>query len=364
VAQCRTQVIHPILQNPALARTEAQRRGLDILRILQALLDLGNPTENAPEHFSLSTHEIWDLQHHHRSLILHLYVLLPILFLTRQQWPYRAKLGRVGRTLLIELLSLRHHRDAARPDPTHAQYFGHLWTGRKMMASSQAADWADTLSIWIQPNGTLARKLGHLEGQEETGEAPTDLEHQALMDQDSQRLGLTFLNLLSTAPESNPMQDHIWKDFMLALSFSGDLLTSLTHAIAIPLADDLTIASLQGAESLYRELEVKPWTPNEIEVPTMITLLISEGLLSQMLVKTRLYSQGEGSQFNTDAAALLLTLSLRANTTDLRIRMELSRAIHTLSVEGDVPIFDLLTGWLEDALLRFPWIWPEQYPYL
>jgi len=145
---------------------------------------------------------------------------------------------------------------------------------------------------------------------------------------------------------------------MLALSFSRDLLTSLTHAIAIPLADDLTIASLQGVESLYRESEVKPWTPDEIKVPTMIALLISEGLLSQMLVKTRLYSQGKGFQFNTDAAALLLTLNLSANTTDLRIRMELSRAIHTLSVEGDVRILDLLTGWLEDALLRFPWIWP------
>jgi len=181
-------------------------------------------------------------------------VLLPILLLTRQQRPYRAKLGRVGRTLLIELLSLRYHRDATRPDPTHAQYFAHIWTtpvpGRKMMASSQTADWADTLSTWIHPNRTLARKLGHREDQDETGEALTDLEHQALMDQDSQRLGLTFLNLLNTAPESNPMQDHICKDFMLAMSFSGDLLTSLTHAIAIPLADDLTIASLQGAESL------------------------------------------------------------------------------------------------------------------
>jgi len=38
--------------------------------------------------------------------------------------------------------------------------------------------------------------------------------------------------------------------------------------------------------------------------------------------------------------------------------MELSRAIHTLRVEGDVRILDLLIGWLEDALLGFPWIWP------
>jgi len=129
-----------------------------------------------------------------------------------------------------------------------------------MMASSQAADWADTLSIWINPNGTMATMLGHREDQDETVEALTDLEHQALMDQDSQRLGLTLLNLLSTAPEPYPIQDKIWRDFMLAMSFSRDLITSLTHAIATALAGDLTIASLQGAESLYREFEVKPWT--------------------------------------------------------------------------------------------------------
>ena len=69
---------------------------------------------------------MWDLQQHHRSLISHLYVLLPILFLTSQQKPYRAKLGRAGRTLLIELLSLRQNRAAALPDSNHAQYFGHL----------------------------------------------------------------------------------------------------------------------------------------------------------------------------------------------------------------------------------------------
>jgi len=302
VPSSRTQAIFPILKNLALTRTEAQRQGLDILQILHALLDIGNPTENVSDHLSLSTGEIWALQHHHRSLIHHLHVLLPILFLTHQQRPYRAKLGRVGRTLLIELLSLRHHRDAARPDPTHTQYFTHLWLtpvpGRNR-ASSQAADWADTLSIWIHPNGTLARKLGHREDQDETGEAPTDPEHLALMDQDSQRLGLTFLNLLSTVPEANPTQDNHWKEFVLAMSFSGDLLASLTHAIATPLADDLAIASLQGVESLYTELEVKPWTPDEMEVPTMITLLISEGLLSHVLVKTRQYSQRQEPQSNT-----------------------------------------------------------------
>jgi len=38
--------------------------------------------------------------------------------------------------------------------------------------------------------------------------------------------------------------------------------------------------------------------------------------------------------------------------------MELSRAIHILSGGGTGQILDLLTGWLEDAPLRFPWIWP------
>jgi len=57
-----------------------------------------------------------------------------------------------------------------------------------MKASSQAADWADTLSIWIHPSGALARNLGHRE-QDDAGESLTDLEHQALIDEDSQRLG-------------------------------------------------------------------------------------------------------------------------------------------------------------------------------
>jgi len=91
---------------------------------------------------------------------------------------------------------------------------------------------------------------------------------------------------------------------------------------------------------------------------TMITLLISERLLSQVLEKTRLYSQVEGSQLNTNTAALLLTLSLKAHTTDARIRMELSRAIHILSGGWTGQIQDLLTGWPENALFRFPWIWP------
>jgi len=185
----------------------------------------------------------------------------------------------VGRTLLIELLSLRHSRDVARPDSIHAQYFGHLWTspvpGCKMKTSSQAADWADTLSIWIYPSGTLARNLGHRDEQDDAGESLTDLQHQALIDEDSQRLDLMLLNLLNTEPETTPMPGDALK-VMLALSFSGDLLTSLTHAITNPLADDLNIVSLQGVESLYREFsEVKQWMRDGPAVRTMITLLIS-----------------------------------------------------------------------------------------
>jgi len=221
-----------------------------------------------------------------------------------------------------------------------------------------AADWADTLSIWIPPNETLARQLGHREDQEETGEALTDPGHLELMDQDSQRLGLTFLNLLSTTPETNPTQDNHWKEFVSTMSFSRDLLASLIHAIANPLADDLAIVSLQGVESLYTKLDVKPWTPDEREVLTMINLLIYEGLMSHVLTKTRQLSQRHESQPYTDAASLLLTLSLRANTADARIRIELNQAIHTLSAGEDIQILDLLTGWLEDALPRFPWIWP------
>jgi len=284
-AQRRKHDILPTLKNPALARTEAQHQGLDILQILKALLNIGN------------------------------------------------KLGRGGCTLLIELLSLRHSSDVAFPDSIHAQYFGHLWTspvpGRKMKASSQAADWADTLSIWIHPSGTLARNLGHRDEPVDEGEPLTDLEHHALMDEDSQRLGLTLLNLLNTEPKTNPMQGDAWKGFMLALSFSGDLLTSLTHAITNPLVEDLNVVSLQGVESLYTEfVEVKRWMRDGPSVQTIITLLISEGMLSKVLEKTCLYSQLEGSQLNTNTADLLLTLSLQAHTTDARIGLELSRAIH------------------------------------
>ena len=185
-----------------------------------------------------------------------------------------------------------------------------------------------------------------------------DPERLKLMDQDSQRLGLKLQNLLSTAAEVNPTQDNHWREFVLAMSFSRDLLASLTHAVAYPLADDLAIVSLQGVESLCTELEVKPWTPEETEVLIMINLLISEGLLSYVLIKTRQYIQRQESRPYTDAAGLLLQLSMRANTADVKIRTELNQAIHILSVEEEVQILDLLIGWLDDALPAFPWLWP------
>ena len=103
-------------------------------------------------------------------------MLLPIITLTGHQEPFRRKLGRVGRTLLIQLLTLRNSPESTLPDSIHAKYFGQLWTisvpGRKMNALSQALDWADTIAIWINPRGTLARNLGHCEDDEEEEEPP------------------------------------------------------------------------------------------------------------------------------------------------------------------------------------------------
>jgi len=290
--------------------------GYNILQILQALLDIGNPTENAPELLHLSAHEVWDLQQHHKSLISHLYVLLPILFLTGQQEPLRDKLGHVGRSLLIQLLSFRNSPESTLPDSIHAKYFGHSWTnpvpGRKPNAPSQALDWADTLTIWINPRGTLARILGHREEHDDEGKPGAGLVRQALMDEGSKRLGLTLLRILRSGSASGSPMGDAWKGFMLAMSASGNLLTSLAHAITNPLAEDLNTLSLQGAESLYREfLDVKRWNWDGPGVNSMITLLISKGLLAKVLEKTLLYNEVEGSQINTSTADHLLTLSLK-----------------------------------------------------
>jgi len=344
-----------------MVRTEAQHRGLDILQILHALLYLGNPTEDIPDHVSLSHGELRALQHHHKILLHVLRELLPILFLTQKQRPYRADLGRMGGALLIELLELRDYRAITRPDPTHIQHFTRLWllpAPGRTRASTPAADWADTLSIWIHPHGTLANQFGHRLDQTEMGEAPVAPECLERRDQDSQRLGFSLLNLLSTTLEANPQEDRHWKEFVLAMSFSRDLLAALTQAIAHPLTDDPVTTRLRGVESLYTELDATLGTPADGEVHIMINLIISGSLLSHVLTTTLQLSQDQAAQPYTKAAGLLLTLSLRANTAEDYIRRELSHVVYTLSVEGDDHILDLLIGWLEDALPAFPWMWP------
>jgi len=222
----------------------------------------------------------------------------------------------VGRSLLIQLLSFRNSPESTLPDSIHAKYFGHSWTnpvpGRKPNAPSQALDWADTLTIWINPRGTLARILGHREEHDDEGMPGAGLVRQALMDEGSKRLGLTLLRILRSGSASGSPMGDAWKGFMLAMSASGNLLTSLAHAITNPLAEDLNTLSLQGAESLYREfLDVKRWNWDGPGVNSMITLLISKGLLAKVLEKTLLYNEVEGSQINTSTADLLLTLSLK-----------------------------------------------------
>ena len=68
----------PAIQDTDMKRTEAQHRGLDLLQILQALMEMGNGSEDFP----MGTHKIREMQQYHRSLISHLFILLPILFLT------------------------------------------------------------------------------------------------------------------------------------------------------------------------------------------------------------------------------------------------------------------------------------------
>ena len=180
---------------------------------------MGNPTANGSEDFPLLTYEVWELQQHHRTLISHLYVLLPILFLTHRQEPYRTEIGRVGRGLLISLLCLRGSDESEPPDWIYAQYFAHLWTfpvpGRSTSAYLQAVDWADTLSIWIYPTGVLSIGLGH-RGEQERASTMTDLQRQSLRhdDEESQRLGLLLLHLLKAEPHVGQQLDDTWDGFM------------------------------------------------------------------------------------------------------------------------------------------------------
>ena len=61
---------------------------------------------------------------------------------------------------------------------------------------------------------------------------------------------------------------------------------------------------------------------------------------------------------NTNAANILLTLSLEVPSTDARMRTELSQAVLTLRQGRTKPCQDLLAGWLHAALFKFPWLWP------
>jgi len=170
---------------------------------------------------------------------------------------------------------------------------------------------------------------------------------------------LTLLHLLNTEPHTNPSQGDAWEGFMKALAFSGDLLTSLTHALTYPLAEDLYCLSLRGVVSLYSGfLEENRQEREEPVVLTIITVLISEGLLAKVLEKTLQLCQEEGSQTSMKAAELMLSLSLEAHTTDTRVRRELSHVVHMVSGDGTEQIRDLLIDWLQEALSRFPWIWP------
>jgi len=81
-------ILPPAIQEIDMKRTEAQHRGLDLLQILQALMEMGNPTTSRLEDFPRSTHEVRELLQYHRPIISHLFILLPILFLTHRQTAY------------------------------------------------------------------------------------------------------------------------------------------------------------------------------------------------------------------------------------------------------------------------------------
>jgi len=107
----------PAIQDTDMKRTEAQHRGLDLLQILQALMEMGNGSEDFP----MFTHHIREMQQYHRSLISHLFILLPILFLTHRQTAYRTEIGRVGSKILISFLRLQYIDERDMPAWIHAQ---------------------------------------------------------------------------------------------------------------------------------------------------------------------------------------------------------------------------------------------------
>jgi len=123
-------------------------------------------------------------------------------------------------------------------------------------ASTQATDWADTIAIWIHPRGTRASNLGYYEnGEEVAGPSVGDPTPETENDADSQKAGLTQLRLLRSEPAGGTNEE-VWQGSIFALSASGDLLTALNRSISHPLSEDVKTLSMQGVESVYRELEV------------------------------------------------------------------------------------------------------------
>jgi len=271
----------------------------------------------------------------------------------------------VGRSLLIKLLTLRNSLESTLPDPLHAQYFGCLWKvsvpGRERTAPPQVQGWADSIAIWLNPRGTLATNKGHCENLEknEKGSPCAGTMHKLWIDAGSQKVGLQLLCLLKPSPALGAPADDDWKGFMLGLAASGELLDALIHVITKPLDEDHLIVGMQGTESVDSELlEVKRWSRKGPAARDRITTLVSKGLLSAGLDKTVTHNQEEGLKYITNTADLLLRLSLRAKTEDARVRLVISRAIHTMSRGGAGPVQDLLIDWLQEAFYRFTWLWP------
>jgi len=192
----------------------------------------------------------------------------------------------------------------------------------------------------VNPRGTRASNLEYYgNGEEEAGPSVGDPTQEINNDADSQKAGLTLLRLLRSEHEGGTKEE-VWQGFIFALSASGDLLTALNRCISHPLSEDVKTLSMQGVESVYRELEVIHWGRSGPEVASRITKMVTEGLLSTVLIITLLYIKDEGPLTDTDMGDLLLSLSLNAQITHHRVREELSRAVHILEEGRTKRIYD------------------------
>ena len=101
---------------------------------------------------------------------------------------------RIGRALLVQLLTLRKSLVSPDPDHLHAKYFGYLCKApvpcRDRALPSQGQAWADTLATWLEPTE------GHGEGEERCEDLD---EYQIWVDKQSQKFGLKLLVLLNRA---------------------------------------------------------------------------------------------------------------------------------------------------------------------